>query len=287
MGKPYFFILGVQRGGTTSLWEYFSYHKDCRPANTKTPITIDHGAVSLNPGPIKETSYWSINHSQMPLEIYESLFPDDGRLGYEASPDYFFMPGVPERLEEYHPDAKLIIFLRNPVDRAWSQYWHELNFTMAEHLPFELAIKRKLEDLMEYYHFGYLYQGIYIDHLDRWFCHFNREQILILKSEEFYLNPDREFKRAQMFLQMRDIAGLNHYVKRTTNMPYPKMGNKVYDELWEYFAPYNRALEHEIGISWERRNNEKNKSENNAGCRLRGKQEPRFHRHGQTQCARG
>ena len=124
--SPSFMVLGVMRGGTTSLFRYLCQHPRVAPPDTKE---IMHYAFSFALG---EPVY----PSQAPgayadyaarRRAYEKHFPlmrrryRDAMTG-EASPQYFYAPEAPARIRAAHAGMKFIILLRNPVDRAWSLY---------------------------------------------------------------------------------------------------------------------------------------------------------------------
>jgi len=106
--QPNFFLIGAMKSGTTSLYQYLSYH-------------------SLIKGPtIKEPCYYSYNYSKG-LFWYLSKFPlrwpyGKNRLFFDPSPVYLHDPLAPERICKDYPDAKLIIILRDPIERAISHY---------------------------------------------------------------------------------------------------------------------------------------------------------------------
>src|SRR5579872_7315495 len=94
---------------------------------------------------IKELHFFDIDFNKG-IEWYRSNFPDEiikhdkGLITGEATPYYIFHPLVPKRIFEFAPKIKLIILLRNPVDRAYSHYHHEVNLSV-EKLSFEEALK--------------------------------------------------------------------------------------------------------------------------------------------------
>src|SRR5947209_1159841 len=116
---PDFLIIGAQKAGTTSLYRYLAAHPDI-VASTR-----------------KEVHFFDINFWRGEW-WYRSLFPLRRRLQRrpplrnrpaitgEASPYYLFHPFAPERAAQLLPDAKLIVLLRDPVERAWSHYRHEV-----------------------------------------------------------------------------------------------------------------------------------------------------------------
>src|SRR5438552_2173012 len=100
MGKPQFIIIGAQRCGTTSLYNYLIKHADVMPAATK------------------EIHFFDLNYRKG-IDWYYSQFPDHyhGRITGEASPYYLFHPHVAGRIKAALPGVKLIVLLRNPTDR--------------------------------------------------------------------------------------------------------------------------------------------------------------------------
>src|SRR3712207_6690007 len=102
---PDFVIIGTQRGGTTSLYHYLSKHPEVLPALRK------------------EIHFFDLNFDRG-LDWYLAHFARQDQPGLvgEASPLYMFHRDVPERVRRVLPNAKFIALLRNPVDRAYSQY---------------------------------------------------------------------------------------------------------------------------------------------------------------------
>jgi len=100
----------------------------------------------------------------------------------EISPSYFCEAGVPERIHNYAPDAKILVSFRDPVQRALSNHRHEVrvgHFTGAD-LTFEAGLKNNPM---------YVEQGRYATHLERWLEYFPREQILVVLQEDIATAP--------------------------------------------------------------------------------------------------
>jgi hypothetical protein len=204
---PDFLVIGTQRGGTTSLYKYLVQHPHLSHALTK------------------ELRFFDLNYHRG-LPWYRSRFPSrryreavrrrrgmDLMVG-EASPDYMFHPHAPRRVAAALPDVKLIVLLRNPVDRAWSHYWHQFK-RGHETLSFEEAVAAEPDRLAgemeriladqsyvsyERHHHSYLARGAYADQLQAWMDLFPRDRILIESSEEFFEQPDMVFQRVLEFL---------------------------------------------------------------------------------------
>ncbi|MFM6205694.1 sulfotransferase domain-containing protein, partial [Planktothrix sp.] len=128
---PHFIIIGVQKGGTNSLYHYLCKHPQIVAATQK------------------EIHFFTLNYEQG-LNWYQSQFPPeaDGKqiLTGEGSPYYLFHPLVPQRLYESFPNTRLIVLLRNPVDRAISHYYWEVKLGY-EPLSLEEAIAQEPERL--------------------------------------------------------------------------------------------------------------------------------------------
>lgn len=223
---PDFVIIGAQKGGTTSLYRLLSQHPCVRPAVRK------------------ELHYFSL-YFDRDVGWYRSCFPaprqENGwsTITGEASPYYLFHPHAPKRIAETVPRVRLIALLRNPVDRAYSHYNHEITMVSrlfgsgVEPLTFEEAVEleelrlrgerdKMLEDEryinFNHQHFSYLSRGIYVDQLAHWSEFFGDEQMLLLKSEDFFGHTSETLKLVLGFLglpewepEAREIALKGEY----------------------------------------------------------------------------
>jgi hypothetical protein len=183
----------------------------------------------------------------------------------EATPAYLFHPLTPARVKAVLPRVKLIALLRNPVERAYSQY--QMNMKRRyETLSFEEAIdtesQRMEADLARQgqneMYFGiahrrcsYLQRGIYADQLKRWFDCFDRRQFLILDSRDFAAQPQDVLEQVVAFLNLP--AGHiqkyeSHHVAR-----YSGMAPQTRARLVEFFKPHNQRLYELLGhdFGWE------------------------------------
>jgi len=245
---PNFLIIGVQRGGTTSLYKYLTKHPKIIPALKKEihffDINFDKG-VSWYQSKFKQNPFFMI--------LYKKKKFKDSITG-EATPYYIYHPYGAQRISKIIPNVKLIVLLRNPVERAYSHYHHEVRLK-AERLSFEDAIKeesKRLEDETEkmlkdenYYsfnhqHFSYLQRGIYIDQLEVWTKKFPKEQILILSSEDLYSNSNEICNEVFSFLNLPNYNLKK--IKAYYTGSYKSMREDTRKELIEYFKPHNEKL---------------------------------------------
>jgi hypothetical protein len=244
---PDFLIIGAQRCGTTSLFKYLSQHPDVYPSFPK------------------EIHFFTNNY-QRGLNWYRSHFPivqnnkkKTGRANKEyitgeATPYYLAHPHAARRIKTTVPDARLIVLLRNPVERAYSHYHHEVRMGV-EPLSFEAAIQaeevrldKELERMLEdesyrsfnHQHYSYLSRGIYADQIQCWMDYFAPESILILNSDHLSSNPSGTVRQVTDFLELRNWDRIDY--RKYHAAPYPQMGTATREKLLAYFRPYNQKL---------------------------------------------
>ncbi|MEG5135740.1 MULTISPECIES: tetratricopeptide repeat protein [unclassified Microcoleus] len=239
---PKFIIIGSQRCGTTSLYTYLAEHPQIL-----TPIK-------------KEMDFFSW-HFHRGIDWYLAHFPlmPEGEefVTGEASPSYFDCREAPERFYSACPEAKLIVLLRNPVDRAISHFYRlrELNW---EGRSLDRAISDEIERLNQNPEYiigeepgNYLARGRYIEFIKNWLAFFPPEQLLILKSEDFYGNVGETVQQVLAFLDLPEYQ-LSEYQNANPGV-YQRVNESVRELLSDYFKPYNQELEEYLGrrFDWE------------------------------------
>lgn len=253
MGKPAAIIIGGHKCGTTSLFYWLIEHPElCGPFGKEAfwieSITGDV-LPGLPAGAFKETAYFSFKTQLgMTIDPYWALFPDTG--GIEASPDYLTTKDCAKKLARELPDVKLIVILRDPVERCWSHYWHEVMYNKIEELPFVQAIHRRIENPRDEYHFNYLESGCYSRHLFEWAKYFPLENICLIKSEEMFESPEQVLLAVQCFIGVEPIK-LDHYGIHLKNENKPEMPDYISQYLSEYYKNWNDELCHATGINFE------------------------------------
>lgn len=248
---PDFLIPGTQKGGTTSLYAYLSAHPAVAPALAKEIHFFDYN--------FGRGEAWYRAHFPTYWERVRGRF----RLTGEASPYYLFYPHAAWRAAQCVPHAKLIVLLRNPVERAYSHYQHQVRLGL-ETLAFAQAIDQEAarligeyEELLnddEYYSFNYqnysyCARGMYADQLTRWFRYFPREQFLILRSEDFYANQSAQFARVLDFLHAPRWEPT--FFRVENDGEYAPMPPELRARLVEFFAPHNARLYELLNVDFE------------------------------------
>lgn len=254
---PSFVIAGSQRCGTTSLYRYLSMHPSVYPALTK------------------EVHYFDLNYSRG-LNWYAAHFiskslaakkrkPRSTGITGEASPYYLFHPLAPARLRSLLPDTKIIVILRDPVERAISHYKHEFakGFETAD-----LETALRLEPIrlqgeeerivaderynsFAHQHYSYLARGDYLPQLQRLSAVYPADQLLVLESGKFYKNPHREYQRTLHFLGLPDHS-LPAY-KQYNTYPAVKPADRTRQLIREHFLERNKGLLQFLGedFGWD------------------------------------
>jgi hypothetical protein len=235
-----FLIIGAQKSGTSSLYYYLAQHPQI--------VTVPH----------KEIQFFSLHYAQG-WGWYRSQLgmtsPDRTHLFYgEATPYYLFHPLVPQRVYQHIPQVKLIVVLRNPIDRAISHYHHEVKFGF-EQATLEVAIALESDRLRgevekmkadptyhshNLQHYSYRSRGLYLEQLQRWMAWFPREQFLVLNSEAFYQQPDKTLARVLDFLHLPPLELTNYPSYNAGN--YSRVSTSIEQTLFKDFDRPNREL---------------------------------------------
>lgn len=243
---PDFLIIGAQKCGTSALYTYLSYHPQLKKSILKE---INYFNDKFD----KKTNWYKRHFPLLP-----GLKKDIQT--YEATPEYLYHPNVAERIASFSPHIKLILLLRNPVDRAISNYWHNFNsgrekLSMRETFEKEIALinkenKKPSDD--KFYNNTRRYssnldRGIYSLQIERYLKHFNLNQILILKSEDFFQDPQATLDKTTDFLTI-DQFSFSDTKPRGVGKYKTKTDPQIIKELNEFFKPYNKQLYDQIGF---------------------------------------
>jgi tetratricopeptide (TPR) repeat protein len=239
---PNFIIIGAAKCGTSSLHNYLGQHPQILLPNKKE---INFFWRNFHLG-----TEWYLSH-------FPSITDEDNFLTGEASPNYFDYKQTMSRIYDLFPKIKLIVLLRNPVERTISWHYHKIN-TGKEGLSLEAAILKEIEDLNQfterqlfesnYRHPNNILGSLYFYKLPRWIERFSREQFLIIKSEDLYENTSTLMTEVFNFLEIPNRP-LDSYPPINSGS-YPPTDSKIINILQDYFASHNRQLEEFLGIKF-------------------------------------
>ena len=254
---PDYIIAGAQKSGTTSLWYYLNEH----------PLVEQPMA--------KEMNYFDLRFDH-PLKWYQMHFPlrhsdCDSELGRptltgESSAYYMLHPLAPQRIAQTLPSVKIILLLRNPVDRAFSHYQLKLR-RRQEELSFEDAIEAEESRLegeeerirrdpnycsVSHERYSYLTRGRYLEQILRWQAALPASQLLLLESGEFFQKTAEVYQRVLQFLSLPGFEP-TRFGNRFPGKYTDKMSPHTRRKLIDYFQPYNEQLFGYLGkrFAWD------------------------------------
>tara|TARA_Y100000590_G_scaffold290537_1_gene327041 strand:+ start:530 stop:1366 length:837 start_codon:yes stop_codon:yes gene_type:complete len=235
---PDFIIFGSVRSGSTSL-----YHDIC-----------EHPSVL--PAAFDEIGFFDSNY-HLGMNWYRSMFPrkrdidkkmteTNYAITGEDTPFYFWKKEVPSRILSHLPDCKLLCILRNPIDRAYSNYHISRKFG-TEKLSFEESVQEemaRIEKQVSREDFdntrSNLAKGLYHHQLLNWYDTFPREKIFVLSTEDLSSEPNKTLNDVFSFLKIPEYELQNPQKNKVEK--YENMSSKTRSELVKFFMPYNEQL---------------------------------------------
>lgn len=221
---PDFMIIGVPRSGTSSLFVNLAEHP-----KIQRPLGLGLENKELN------FFVWD-KLWKKGVEWYSSLFPmrKDGCLIFEAS---VLCVLKPERVKSILPNVKAILLLREPTIRAWRYFW------IRYHKKYEM---QSLDALTDATHPA-ITRGIYINLIKNWHSHFPKENLLILKSEEWFSSPHEILKQVYKFLKTEEIypdklLRADPWTEMKKKNKYGEIPPHIKKWLDDFYRPYNKQL---------------------------------------------
>lgn len=255
---PDFLVIGTKRGGTTSLWRYLIAHPlvpRLFPAwNTKTSHYFE---ANFARGEAWYRSHFPTERQRTALRRKHGR---QCRVG-ESAPLYMFHPLVAGRVAELMPAVRLIVLLRDPVERAYS-HWKERRTEGREPLDFGAALEAEQQRTAgerdrliadpgyvsePFDWWSYRARGRYLEHLEPWLELFPADRLLALPSETFYRDPASTYARVLDFLDLPQLRLPSYGV--FNDRPSDAMDPAVRAELTAYYQPHNRDLRQRLGLT--------------------------------------
>lgn len=244
---PDFLCVGAQRSGTTTLHRHLQRHPD------------------VFAPPSKEVQYFTL-HYDRPASWYRSCFAEAGphqAIG-DFTPYYLFHPFAASRIAATVPDVRIVVLLRDPVQRALSGYFHARRKGL-EPLELEEAFRaeaarlrgaeRELGRPAGRHHahasHGYAARSRYEEQLPRYLDRFPRSRILLLRSEDLFGDPEPTLTRVQEFLGL-SVRPLGTATAIWAGKgEHPDVPRSVRDDLRERLAPTYEEVRRSHGIGWD------------------------------------
>ena len=207
--KPNFLVLGAAKSGTTWLYTCLRQHPDI--------------FVPL----VKEIHFFSYpSNYEKGVMWYESFFEvstKDKCIG-EVSPSYLVRPEVPERIYNYNPNMRLLLVLRNPIERAYSNYCMTLRVgKISKDINKVFSTKDEVHPFVS--------RGLYYSQISHYLIFFKRENIKILIFDDIKHNPERLVNDMYSFLEVEpNFKPSILYSRQNPKQPLPKF-KRIYYSL--------------------------------------------------------
>ena len=253
---PDYVIAGEAKCGTTSLYRYLLQHPSVLPADEKEPNNFRHfGASPLfcrAHFPLVTTRAWRRMRT-------------GAAVAGEASAEYFSKPEVPEAIARVVPEARIIVLLRHPARRAFSDF-QMLSRAGRETRPFEQVVEQSLDwlgrddvepllealDQLEYHPLRFLLRGMYVRPLRRWQRVFPPERLLCLQSEHLFADPAEALTRVHRFLGLPEAPAAD-LAARKRGKYAGTMPDDCAEQLAAFYRPWNELLYDEMGtrFNWD------------------------------------
>lgn len=221
--KVDFFIVGAPKSGTTSLYHYLSKHPQVEMSSQKEPDYFSDKAIH------EQGMYYAKNRVDT-LDKYESLFVQKESVVYgEASVSYLFYENVAEDIKKYNPNAKIIIMLRDPIERAFSHYLMDYRLGLISDSFENVLAKISKHKNAHLFYQQYIEVSKYAKQIQRYLDFFKKENILFIDYEDFKKNVSKTVDQVYNFLNISSefVADINTK-HNTFIMPKNKIIRLIY-----------------------------------------------------------
>lgn len=252
---PNVLVVGTMKGGTTSLHAHLAHHPDLHPPCRKEVHYFDGQRYDRWEGTAGDVR-WYRAHFPLASEVGPTA------MAFEATAAYLYHPDAPARIRALMPDVRLVAVLRDPVERAVSHYFHERR-RGREPLDLMPALEAEEERLrsplargdhqdMSFVHHSYKARGRYHEQLVRYHEHFDREQLLVLRSEDLFARPRETIREVLRFVGVDDGHLPDDLSARYVGGNRRDVPEAVVASLREHFRPHNARLAELLGrdLGW-------------------------------------
>lgn len=257
---PDFLIVGTQRGGTTSLFRTLAKHPDVVAPLLHKGVhffdTADHYARGFT---------WYQGHFPV-RQIANRRAKNGHAITGEASPYYMFHPLAPERIARHLPEAKLVVLLRDPTERAFSSHKQETargfeTVSFAEALELEDSRLAGEDERIRadpsyqsfaHQHHAYRRRGLYAHQLVGLFEAVGRDRVLVVDTDDLFAPGSGDWPRLLHHLTL--ASWTPNALPRDNARPSRALDPALRDELDAYFTPHDDELMRLLGrdLAWRR-----------------------------------
>nr|XP_039256789.1 heparan sulfate glucosamine 3-O-sulfotransferase 6-like [Styela clava] len=255
---PSALIIGAKKAGTRALLEFIRVHPNVRAAGS-------------------EIHYFDKNFSEG-LDWYRDMMPTSikSQITIEKTPSYLVTPEAPKRVYDMNPSMKLIVVLKDPVDRAVSDFTQSFMKHRRRHSFEDSVFMEANHTLIVNSSKPNIKTGLYSKHLKMWLEYFPLRQFCFINGETMVTQPAVEMKKLQDFLEIKQVINEEHFYfnsskgfpclkKREASgtphclgikkgRPHPVIPTRASSMLYDFYRPSNTELYKMTGINfnWEK-----------------------------------
>tara|TARA_B100000401_G_scaffold438439_1_gene387114 strand:- start:99 stop:959 length:861 start_codon:yes stop_codon:yes gene_type:complete len=193
--KVDFFIVGAPKAGTTSLYHYLSEHPETDMSILKEPNYFSEKSI-------KDNDLYYKSYSIKKLSRYHSLFKNNNLIKGEASVSYLYYKDVAKSIKAYNSSARIIIMLRDPIERAFSHYLMDFRLGLINDTFENIILQKSNLSNSKTYFQQYVKLGEYTNQIKRYFNEFPSEQILVVDYDDFKNKTSDVVKKVYKFLKI-------------------------------------------------------------------------------------
>ena len=234
--EPNFFIVGGSKCGTTNISYYLNLHSKVFVSKLNEPYYFCKWDLPNN---FKRESM--IRDEVKYLELFKNAKTE--KVIGEATPSYLHSPNSAYKIKERFPDSKIIISIRNPIERAHSGYFSN-EFMRKDNLSFREMIDshKKLMDKNEFYIYNILEPGFFSKHIKRFQDNFTSDKIKVIVFEDYVKNTEKSIESILEFLELDTDFEFTEQPKRGYRIPKNKISkmtleNKTIRKISTFFIP--------------------------------------------------
>ncbi|KHE71456.1 sulfotransferase [Halobacillus sp. BBL2006] len=202
---PNLFIVGAAKSGTTALYNYLNAHPEVFMSSTKEPHFFCQKYIDLplkGPGDLENQKKWITNQVK-----YKKIFNqyNSEKVAGEASTQYLYYYNTAKELHSFNPNAKIIIMLRDPIDRAVSAYTH-LKRDLREKYSFDEGLRKEEYRIDNNYEFIWHYKnvGLYSKQVKKYIEVFGEDNVKVIIYENFKKDLDANLYEIYKFLGINE-----------------------------------------------------------------------------------
>ncbi len=261
VNTPNFFILGAAKSGTTSLYHYLSQHPEVFMSNIKEPSFFCE-------------TFQIVKTAVAYFELFDSV--SDEKVIGEASHVYLSDPKSSRLLRQFFPNAKFLVCLRNPVERAYALYKDMYNHRWETLPTFRRALEVeeirlhseefKWNNPQYFYNFLYFHSGLYGAQLQRYYTQFDKTQFHVIKLEDLELRFHDTITSIFEFLEVTPdflpeakVYNKTNYIVRAPKirdfilkwLPESRLTRTAVDHTYKKAKPLDPSIKKELMCRYE------------------------------------